>query len=223
MPPEKYDNPPACIYRLDTSLRMISPHGTFTSYQVNVDVDGNNIVGDAANESSISQDPNNPHRMAIAWRQFDTWQSNFRRGGYGFTTDTGLNWTFPGVLQPGVFCSDPVTTSDDVGVFFYLSLRSDGFSVFCDDVWRSINGGESWSLISGKQGAIGGDKQWFTIDKTCGPGRHFSTSRHRLVRHPQRYRQLAYATVLFIQHGCGCYLVAQCGGKRRLQSAGRVA
>src|SRR6476619_5764150 len=61
MPPEKYDNPPAYIYRLDTSPRMISPHGTFTSYQVNVDADGNNIVGDAANEPSISQDPNNPH------------------------------------------------------------------------------------------------------------------------------------------------------------------
>ena len=117
MPPEKYDNPPAYIYRLDTSPRMISPHGTFTSYQVNVDSDGNNIVGDAANEPSISQDPNNPHRMAIGWRQFDTWQSNFRQGGYGFRTDAGLNWTFPGVLQPGVFRSDPVTTSDDVGVF----------------------------------------------------------------------------------------------------------
>src|SRR6476646_455775 len=101
-PLEKYDNPPAYIYRLDTSPRMISPHGTFTSYQVNVDADGNNIVGDAANEPSISQDPNNPHRMAIGWRQFDTWQSNFRQGGYGFTTDAGLNWTFPGVLPPGV-------------------------------------------------------------------------------------------------------------------------
>jgi hypothetical protein len=119
------------------AARMISPHGTFTSYQVNVDADGNNIVGDAANEPSISQDPNNPHRMAIGWRQFDTWQSNFRQGGYGFTTDAGLNWTFPGVLQPGVFRSDPVTTSDDVGVFFYLSLRSDGFSFFCDDVWHT--------------------------------------------------------------------------------------
>jgi len=48
-PVEKYDNPPALIYRLDTSPRMISPHGTFTSYQVNVDANGNNIVGDAAN------------------------------------------------------------------------------------------------------------------------------------------------------------------------------
>ena len=172
-PLERYDMPPAYIYRLDTSPRMVSPHGAFTSYQVNVDADGNNIVGDAANEPSISQDPNNPLRMAVGWRQFDTWQSNFRQGGVGYTIDGGVNWTFPGVLQPGVFRSDPVIASDDVGIFFYLSLRSDGSSFFCDDVWQSINGGENWSLISGKQGAIGGDKQWLTIDKTCGPGRHF--------------------------------------------------
>ena len=52
-PLEKYDNPPAYIYRLETSPRMISPHGVFISYQVNVDANGNNIVGDAANECSI--------------------------------------------------------------------------------------------------------------------------------------------------------------------------
>ena len=40
-------------------------------------------------------------------------------------------------------------------------------------MWRSTDGGAAWSLISGKEGANGGDKQWFTIDKTCGPGHHF--------------------------------------------------
>jgi hypothetical protein len=49
-PLEKYDMPAAYIYPLDISPRMISPHGVFTSYHVNVDGDGNNIVGDAANE-----------------------------------------------------------------------------------------------------------------------------------------------------------------------------
>jgi hypothetical protein len=173
-PFEKYDMPPApLIYRVETSPRMISPFGGFTSFQVNVDANGDNIVGDAANEPCITVDPTNPLRMAIGWRQFDTWQSNFRQAGYGYTIDGGVHWTFPGVLQPGVFRSDPVTTSDETGVFFYDSLRSDGFSFFCTDIWRSTDGGATWTLISGKQGAIGGDKQWFTIDKTCGPGRHF--------------------------------------------------
>ena len=172
-PFEKYDNPPAPPRKIETSPRMISQLGPFTSFQVNVDASGNNIIGDAANECAISVDPTNPTRMAIGWRQFDDVNSNFRQAGYGYSTDGGLTWTFPGVLQPGVFRTDPVTQSDETGIFFYNSLRSDGFSFFCTDIWRSTDGGAAWTLISGKQGAIGGDKQWFTIDKTCGPGHHF--------------------------------------------------
>jgi hypothetical protein len=174
-PLEKYDNPPARPREIETTPRKISPHGVFISYQVNVDASGNNIIGDAANECTISVDPTNLSRMAIGWRQFDDVTSNFRQAGYGYTTDGGLTWTFPGVLQPGFFRSDPVTASDETGTFFYLSLRSSWpvQTFFCDDMWRSTNGGASWDLISGKQGAIGGDKQWFTIDKTGGPGHHF--------------------------------------------------
>src|SRR5216110_3142207 len=174
-PLEKYDNPPAPPRKIETSPRMVSRLGSFVSYQVNVDASGNNIIGDAANECTISVDPTNLSRMAIGWRQFDDVTSNFRQGGYGYTTDGGLTWTFPGVLQPGFFRSDPVTASDETGTFFYLSLRSSWpvKTFFCDDMWSSTDGGASWSLISGKQGAIGGDKQWFTIDKTGGPGHHF--------------------------------------------------
>jgi len=174
-PLEKYDNPPAPPRKIETSPRMVSPRGAFISYQVNVDASGNNIIGDAANECTISVDPTNLSRMAIGWRQFDDVTSNFRQAGNGYTTDGGLTWTFPGVLQPGFFRSDPVTASDETGTFFYLSLRSSWpvQTFFCDDMWRSTNGGATWDLISGKQGAIGGDKQWFTIDKTGGPGHHF--------------------------------------------------
>jgi len=174
-PFETYDNPPAPPRMIETSPRMISRFGPFTSFQVNLDASGNNIVGDAANECAIAVDPTNSMRMAIGWRQFDDVTSNFRQAGYGFTTDGGLTWTFPGVLQPGFFRSDPVTGSDETGTFYYLSLRSSWptQTFYCDDMWRSTDGGALWTLISGKQGAIGGDKQWFTIDKTCGPGHHF--------------------------------------------------
>src|SRR6266853_6082696 len=64
-PLERYDMPPAYIYRLERSPRMISPYGVFTSYQVNVDANGNNIVGDAANEPSISVDPTNGNKITI--------------------------------------------------------------------------------------------------------------------------------------------------------------
>ncbi len=116
-PLEKYDNPPAYIYRLESSPRKISPYGAFISYQVNVDANGNNIVGDAANECTISVDPTNTSKMAIGWRQFNSVTSNFRQGGYGYTTDGGVHWTFPGVLENNVFRSDPVTNSDETGTY----------------------------------------------------------------------------------------------------------
>src|SRR6266536_2457018 len=163
-PLEKYDNSPAYIYRLETSPRMVSPHGVFISYQANVDANGNNIVGDAANECSISVDPTNGSRMAIGWRQFNNVTSNFRQGGWGYTTDGGIHWTFPGVLEPGVFRSDPVLNSNETGTFFYLSL----LQTFCDNIYRSTNGGQSWLELQPDGNAGGGDKEWFTIDKTNG-------------------------------------------------------
>jgi hypothetical protein len=168
-PLEKYDNAPAYIYRQETSPRMVSPYGVFISYQVNVDANGMNIVGDAANECTISVDPTNGNHMAIGWRQFNNVTSNFRQGGWGYTTDGGVHWTFPGVLEPGVFRSDPVTNSDETGTFFYLSL----LQTFCENMYRSTNGGQSWTELQADGLAGGGDKQWFTIDKTNGPGHGF--------------------------------------------------
>src|SRR5437868_7119750 len=174
VPLETYDNPPAPPRTIETSPRMISQFGAFTSFQANVDANGNNILGDAANECSISVDPTNGSKMTIAWRQFNDVTSNFRQGGWGYTTNGGTTWTFPGVLENNVFRSDPVTNSNEIGQFFYLSLQSDvNLSFFCDDLWRSTNGGQSWSLLSGERGGGGGDKQWFTIDKTSGPGHGF--------------------------------------------------
>jgi hypothetical protein len=145
---------------------MISPLGPFTSYQANVDPQGNNIVGDAANEPSIAVDPTDSNKITIGWRQFNTVNSDFRQGGWGYTTDGGIHWTFPGVLENNIFRSDPVLDSNELGTFFYLSLQG----TFCDNIWQSTNGGQSWTSFPGTSG---GDKQWFTIDSTGGPGHGF--------------------------------------------------
>src|SRR5438270_3582086 len=105
---ETAQDPPMYIYRNEVSPRTVASFGAFTSYQVNVDTNGNNITGDAANEPSISVDPTNPGKMTIGWRQFDNVQSNFRQAGWGYTSDGGKTWTFPDVLERGVFRSDPV-------------------------------------------------------------------------------------------------------------------
>jgi len=136
------------------------------SYQVNVNVAGQNIGGDAANEPSMCIDPINPNRMSIGWRQFDTTNSSFRQSGVAYTTNGGLNWTFPGSLEPGTFRSDPVLASDANGSFYYLGISND--SNFSCDLLRSTNGGTNWQLVGP---ALGGDKEWMAIDTTTGPGR----------------------------------------------------
>src|SRR6476620_11657835 len=166
---EKYEDGPAYIFRTDSSPRMVLPWGPFTSYQANIGANSMNIVGDAANEPSITIDPTNPNKMAIGWRQFNSVASNFRQGGWAYTSDGGVSWTFPGVLEDNVFRSDPVTNSDETGTFFYLSL----LQTFCENMYRSTNGGQSWTELQPNGLAEGGDKQWFTIDKTGGPGHGF--------------------------------------------------
>ncbi len=165
-PLEKYDNPPPLAPAVGTSAPVISQFGPYTSYQVNVDLNGNNVVGDAANEPSICVNPTNGNKMSIGWRQFDHVSSNFRQAGFAHTTDGGRTWISPGILERNVFRSDPVLNCDNSGHFFYLSLLQN----FFDDLWRSLNGGHSWTNIAP---ADGGDKQWFTIDNTNSSGHGF--------------------------------------------------
>lgn len=138
----------------------------FTTVQVNVNELGQNIVGDAANEPSIAFDPTDPNKMAIGWRQFDNINNSFRQAGFGYTTDAGQTWTFPGVIDPGVFRSDPVLDCDNEGNFYYNSLTAQGEDYWCD-VYKSGNGGVTWDDGTFAQG---GDKQWMSIDKSGGLG-----------------------------------------------------
>jgi hypothetical protein len=140
---------------------MNSP-ASYTSYQVNVDSFGNNIPGDAANESSIAVDPNNPSKMAIAFRQYPDTFGNNRKPGYAYSSNGGTSWTFPGLLAD-TFGSNPVAASDDHGNFFYLSLFYDGAQQMNNNMWRSLDSGATWAKIGN---ATGGSKPWFTIDKT---------------------------------------------------------
>ncbi len=139
----------------------------FFTAQVNVDANGDNILGDAANEPSIAIDPLNPDRIVIGWRQFDNVASNFRQAGYGYSTDAGQTWTFPEPINAGVFRSDPVLDTDSEGNFYYNSLTADGNSNYWCDVYLSENGGAEWD--DGTY-AYGGDKQWMCIDRTDGIG-----------------------------------------------------
>ncbi|MBX7133032.1 MAG: hypothetical protein K1X67_10180 [Fimbriimonadaceae bacterium] len=165
-PLEEYGDPP-----LPPPFNLESPpgHNSFgplSSVQTNVNANGNNIIGDAANEPSIWVDPTNHARMAVGWRQFNNVASNFRQAGYAYTTNAGASWTFPGVLQNNVFRSDPVLGGDGGSSFYYLSL----LETFYDDLWKSTNFGQTYTNLGP---ATGGDKQWFASDLTNSTGHGF--------------------------------------------------
>jgi len=161
VPDDPYLPPPAEVAEPTPSLPI--PAGASFGVQVNVSGLGNNIPGDAANEPSIAVDPTAPNRMVIGWRQFDTINSNFRQAGWGWSHDGGRTWTFPGVIDPGHFRSDPVLGANAEGTFYYCSLSGSLLVQF----FQSHDGGLTWGP---PVSAFGGDKQWFSIDRTGGPG-----------------------------------------------------
>ncbi len=163
IPGDKY-SPNPYNNKLTSPPMRYKSSGIFTA-QVNVNSSGQNILGDAANEPNIAVNPLDPNKMVIGWRQFDNVLSNFRQAGWSYTSDAGQTWTFPGVIEPGIFRSDPVLDYDTAGNFYYNSLTSD--VSYHTKVFRSFNGGAIWD--AGVE-AKGGDKQWMIIDRTNGVG-----------------------------------------------------
>jgi len=165
MPLEVIDDPylPADNTQMQRTPAYSANAPTYFTRQVNVDVNGDNIVNDAANEPSIAVDPTNPNRIVIGWRQFDNINSNFRQAGNGYSLDGGQTWIYQQVLEPGVFRSDPVLDFDAEGNLYYNSLQN---SFECD-VYKITDGGQDWGAPFP---AKGGDKQWMILDRSGGEG-----------------------------------------------------
>ena len=143
------------------AYRLFTPN--YFTVQANVDGNGNDIIGDAANEPSIAVDPTNPNRIVIGWRQFDSVGSNFRQAGNAYSLDGGYNWNNQEVLNPGLFRSDPVLDFDAQGNLYYNSLKGS----FTCDVFTISDGGQDWG---NPVPAKGGDKQWMRMDRSGGIG-----------------------------------------------------
>ncbi len=136
----------------------------FASIQLNVDRYGCNIVGDAANETTIAADPTEHRNLVIGWRQFNDVTDSLREAGYAYSHDGGRTWVYPGVLAPGAFRSDPVMAAGPAGEFYYFGTAFDSPYTF----FRSYDGGVTWN-DSTLVDFI--DKPWMAVDLTDGIGR----------------------------------------------------
>lgn len=149
-----------------TSPRAVVARGEYVSVQVNVDENGQNILGDAANEPSIAMDPLSPNRLVMGWRQSDTVSSSLAEAGVARSDDRGRTWLDVGVLREGQSGSNPVLAADVKGQFYYYSERSS--YPYPVDMYRSTDGGATWEV---NDNAFGGNKPWIAVDPTDGPGR----------------------------------------------------
>ncbi len=158
---EKYDDPPASTFGgPGVSPGMISQHDTFTSYQVNVNANGQNITGDAANEPSDLRRPDQPqqdgHRLeAVQQRGFQL-PAVRRRATPAMAARPGR---FP-VFSKATSSAATRSCTPMTPAVFSISAFCRHFST---TMWRSLNGGQTWTNIAP---ATGGDKQWFVIDNT---------------------------------------------------------
>jgi len=142
--------------------------GPYTSYQVNVDGQGQNISGDRGNETTIAVNPTNPANIVIGWRQMNAPPApTLVQGGYAYSLDSGASWNFPGTLpsKPGQSLTDPVIDVDSQGNFYYQSLAHgtgilNGIATY---VFKSTDGGETWHNPVYQ---FSGDKNWIAIDRT---------------------------------------------------------
>jgi hypothetical protein len=161
-PPSALTPPDRPLSRSGLVLKTPNP---YPSVQVNVDGNGNNIPGDAANEPTIAvlNPGSNQEKIVIGWRQFDSVSSNFRQAGYNHSSDGGQSWPAAGKIQPGTWHTDPVLATGPNGRVYYDALRSD----FTTEVFTTADGGATWG---GPQFAYGGDKTWLAVDNSGGIG-----------------------------------------------------
>jgi hypothetical protein len=151
--------------------------GSYISHQVNVDANGQNIVGDKGNEPSIAVNPVIPGNIVIGWRRFDALAvANNKQGGYGYSFDGGLSWS-NGILPvlPQQQRTDPSLDVDSQGNIYYQSMAHG--SVNSSAVFKSSDGGISWSNPVHQ---FIGDKNWMAIDKTGGNSDGFIYSSWRI-------------------------------------------
>ena len=138
--------------------------GAYTSFQVNVDSDGQNIVGDRGNEPTIVINPNNSANIVIGWRKFSVPVTTGPQAGYAHSHDGGSTWNV-GELPAlsGQARTDPALDVDSSGNFYYQSMAHGGGYGDSTSVFKSSDGGMSWNVPVRQ---FGGDKNWIAIDRT---------------------------------------------------------
>jgi hypothetical protein len=135
----------------------------------NIQVTHDTNLNNARSESNIVVNPNNPMQIVAASKKFrDIHNYDFILA-TEYSNDGGLSWHDSADLSmPGfTLLTDPAMAWDDVGNVFLVGLSGNNpptFDTVGIEIYKSIDGGQTWSEPNRIHTSTGDDKQWAAGD-----------------------------------------------------------
>lgn len=136
-----------------------------SNIQVTHDANPNN----ARSESSIVVNPNNPMQMVCGSKKFKDIHTYDFILATQYSNDGGLSWHDSDALStPGfTLLTDPALAWDDVGTVLLVGLSGNNpptFDTVGIVIYKSTDGGQTWSAPNPIHNSAGDDKQWAAGD-----------------------------------------------------------
>jgi hypothetical protein len=135
----------------------------------NIQVTSNTILNDARSESCVVINPNNPMQIVCASKKFRDIHNYDFTIGTSYSADGGVTWHDSADLStPGfTLLTDPALAWDDSGNVFLVGLPGNNpptFDAIGIVVYKSTDGGKTWSAPNQIHTSINDDKQWAVGD-----------------------------------------------------------
>ena len=140
----------------------------------NIQVTHDTSLDNARSESSLAINPNNPQQIVGGSKKFINYHTYDFTLATSYSTDGGLHWNDSAAiaLLPGwTGISDPAIAWDDSGNVFLVALPFNNppdSTIIGIAVYKSTDGGQTWSTPNLIHTSAGDDKQWAAGDGNPG-------------------------------------------------------
>jgi hypothetical protein len=136
----------------------------------NIQVTHDTSLDNARSESSLAINPNNSQQIVTGSKKFINYHTYDFTLATSFSTDGGLHWNDSAplpLLRGWTGISDPAIAWDDSGNVFLVGLAFNnppGSTIIGIAVYKSTNGGQTWSAPNLIHTSAADDKQWAAGD-----------------------------------------------------------
>ncbi len=139
----------------------------------NIQVTHDASLNNARSESNIAINPNNPMQVVAGSKKFNNIQNYDFTLAIAYSTDGGATWHDSTALpMPGFsLLTDPALAWDDAGHVYLVGLSGNNpptFNTIGIEIYKSLDGGATWSKPNRIHTSTGDDKQWAAGDSSPG-------------------------------------------------------